>query len=120
MGREYKAPKNLNASIGSERYEWVESRAELVSEMSGLNPKKSDVIGVAIDCYKEVLAQFGENWRDQLKVQSEPLYAKDLRNQLTEILNLIEALPTRTLDEQKEVIAEIRNSIQVDTAGVLE
>lgn len=94
-GRQYEAPKSINCSIGSERYEWVDARAKKYEKTSN----KSAVMGKAVDCYKEVLEQFGENWKDQLKVQSKPQW-------VTAILTLLEELSRK----QSKLLELITNS----------
>lgn len=111
----YQQPATFSASIGLERKNWMIERAVEISEITQINPNASAVICEAIDCYREVLSLFGEDWEDHLKIQSEPKWAKD---HLLRILDLIEKMPQVSVTEQKELITEIRDSMSVE--GMLE
>ncbi len=111
----YQQPATFNASIGQERKDWMIARAVEISEITKINPNASAVICEAIDCYREVLSLFGENWKDHLKVQSEPKWAKD---HILKILDLLEKMPQVGVVETKELITEIRDSMSVE--GMIE
>ncbi len=111
----YQQPATFNASIGQERKSWMIERAVEISKITKINPNASAVICEAIDCYREVLSLFGEDWKDHLKVQSEPKWAKE---HLNKILGLLEKMPWVSAVEQSEIITEIRQSMDVE--GMLE
>ncbi len=111
----YQQPATFNASIGQNRKDWMIKRAVEISEITQINSNASAVICEAIDCYREVLSLFGEDWEDHLKVQSEPKWAKD---HILKILDLLEKMPQAGAVEQKELITEIRQSM--DVGGMIE
>ncbi len=111
----YQQPATFNASIGQERKNWMIGRAVEISEITKINPNASAVICEAIDCYREVLSLFGEDWKDHLKVQSEPKWAKD---HILRILDLLEKMPPVGAVEQSEIITKIKDSMNVE--GMIE
>ncbi len=106
----YQQPATFNASIGQERKNWMIERAVEISKITKINSNASAVICEAIDCYREVLSLFGEDWEGHLKVQSEPKWAKD---HILKIIDLLEKMPLISAVEQKELITEIRQSMDV-------
>ncbi len=114
MGNKYRQPATVTASIGQDRKDWLIARAEQISEITEVNSNLSAVVSESIDCYQIVLELFGEEWKDELKAQPEPIWAK----KLDEIFLFFKRGDFQVVQDQSEPIED--GNTKMDVGGMLE
>lgn len=114
MGNKYTQPATVTASIGKDRRDWLIARAEQISEITGVNSNLSAEVCKAIDDRRKLLALYGEDWEEKLKVQAEPIWVK----KLDEIFSSFKRGDFQTSKEQSESTED--RSIKMDVGDMLE
>ena len=119
----YQQKRSLNFYTHTEMYEKIEQRAIELAIQSGWSeeiptdgkkPNKSGVVTELCEIGFEVIGLFGDvDWKDHLKVQAEPLWAK-------KIINLLENLETYSTDSQRsQAIQKVKEEIEMDMEGMI-
>lgn len=114
----YTQAATLTVSTGQERKDKLIARALLISEQDDKSPNISAVVNELVDIGFVALDLFGEEWRDQLKVQSKPKWAEKFEINQLKMLEIIQNIGSVSIEQQDKKIAEIRNDMDVD--GMLE
>ncbi len=91
---------------------------ELKEKQIGKKPNNSVVSADLLEAGLEVHDLWGENWRDQLKVQSKPKWAIALEANQLKMLELIKNAGNSFTIEQQAEIEEIKESM--DTEGMIQ